>query len=99
MELTTASVIGRGKFGSPMAAAIASRGLYVIGADADARNVEALNSGRPPVCEPGLADLLQATKGRLTATNDLGAAVLASDVTSPSLSISPRRRGQRIYVP
>lgn len=81
MELTTASVIGLGKLGAPMAAAIASRGLYVIGVDVDARKVEALNSGRPPVFEPGLADLLQATKGRLTATNDLGAAVLASDVT------------------
>jgi UDPglucose 6-dehydrogenase len=81
MELTTASVIGLGKLGAPMAAAIASKGLYVIGVDVDVRKVEALSSGQPPVFEPGLTDLLQAAKGRLTATSDLSAAVLASDVT------------------
>lgn len=81
MKLTTASVIGLGKLGAPMAAALAFRGLYVVGVDVDVQKVEALNSGRPPVFEPGLADLLQAAKGRLTATGDLGAAVLASDVT------------------
>jgi UDPglucose 6-dehydrogenase len=75
------SVVGLGKLGAPMAAAMAARGLTVIGVDSDARKVEAINERRPPVFEPGLLHLLHSSAGRLSATQDINEAVRASDVT------------------
>jgi UDPglucose 6-dehydrogenase len=76
-----ASIIGLGKLGAPMAAAVAARGLNVIGVDADASKVEALNQKRPPVFEPGLPQLLHVSSGRLTATQSIEDAVRDSDAT------------------
>jgi UDPglucose 6-dehydrogenase len=79
--IETVSVVGLGKLGAPMAAAMAARGLTVIGVDADARKVEAINERRPPVFEPGLQQSLHSSAGRLRATQDIHEAVLASDIT------------------
>jgi UDPglucose 6-dehydrogenase len=79
--IKTASVVGLGKLGAPMAAAMASRGLNVIGVDADARKVEAINERRAPVFEPGLPQLLHTSAGRLRATQDVNEGVQSSDVT------------------
>jgi UDPglucose 6-dehydrogenase len=75
------SVIGLGKLGAPMAAAIAWRGLRVIGVDADEAKVKALNDRRAPVFEPGLPELLQSAGDRLTASLNIEEAVLATEVT------------------
>ena len=75
------SVIGLGKLGAPMAAALAARGMRVVGVDADATKVEALQQGRPPVFEPGLAETMQAARGRLTATLSVEEAVRDSAIT------------------
>ena len=75
------SIIGLGKLGAPMAAAVAARGMRVIGVDADASKVEALNQKRPPVFEPGLPQLLHSSSGRLTATQSIEDAVRESEVT------------------
>src|SRR4029077_17232377 len=75
------SVIGLGKLGSPMAACLAARGLTVIGVDSDPRKVEAINRGEPPVHEPGLAEILARSAGRLTARTDVESAVLESEAT------------------
>jgi UDPglucose 6-dehydrogenase len=75
------SVIGLGKLGAPMAAAMAARGMRVIGVDADAAKVEAMQQGRPPVFEPGLAEALGAAQGRLTATQSVEDAVRDSEIT------------------
>src|SRR5580693_2748672 len=76
-----ASVVGLGKLGSPLAACLAARGLTVIGVDQDARKVEAINQGQPPVHEPGLAEMLAQSEGRLTATADIEAAVRDTQIT------------------
>ncbi|MFN3975427.1 MAG: UDP-glucose dehydrogenase family protein, partial [Dehalococcoidia bacterium] len=75
------SVIGLGKLGAPIAAAFASRGFTTIGVDVNPRVVEAINAGSPPVVEPGLAEALAASSGRLRATMDTREAVLATDIT------------------
>ena len=75
------SVIGLGKLGAPMAAASASRGLRVIGVDADTAKVQALHDLRAPVFEPGLPELLRASAGRLSATQNIEEAVRESDAT------------------
>lgn len=75
------SVVGLGKLGASMAAAIASRGHRVVGVDVDARVVEAVAAGVAPVEEPGLAGLLAANRDRVSATADAAAAVRETDVT------------------
>ena len=75
------SVVGLGKLGASMAAAIASRGFEVIGVDISQRAVEAINAGRAPVQETGLEELVAANRERLRATLDHREAILATDVT------------------
>jgi UDPglucose 6-dehydrogenase len=75
------SVIGLGKLGAPMAAAMAARGVRVIGVDADAAKVEAIQHSRPPVFEPALEETLAAAKGRLTATQSVEDAVRDTEIT------------------
>jgi UDPglucose 6-dehydrogenase len=75
------AVMGLGKLGAPLSACLAARGFRVIGLDIDANKVEAINRGLPPVHEPGLAELIGETEGRLSATQDAEAAVRESDAT------------------
>jgi UDPglucose 6-dehydrogenase len=75
------SVVGLGKLGACMAAAIASRGFPVIGVDVDEQVVECLNDGCAPVPEPGLDQLILDNCERLSATTSHDDGVGASDVT------------------
>lgn len=75
------SVVGLGKLGCSMAAAIASRGHPVIGYDVLEEHVAAVNAGRAPVQETGLAELIDANRARLRATSLVEEAVCESDVT------------------
>jgi UDPglucose 6-dehydrogenase len=75
------SVIGLGKLGAPMAACFAAKGFRVLGADASLAKVESIRQGKSPVFEPHLPELLASSDGKLRATNDIEAAVLATEVT------------------
>jgi UDPglucose 6-dehydrogenase len=75
------SVIGLGKLGSPMAACFAARGFTTIGVDINQGFVDAINDGRPPVFEPGLAEMLAEGRACLTATASAEEAVAATDAT------------------
>ena len=72
------AVIGLGYVGIPVAAALASKNVRVVGIDIDPRKVEAVSAGRSPLRgrEPGLEELI--AKGvaskRLTATTDYASA-------------------------
>ena len=87
------SVIGLGKLGVPLAACLAAKGFRVIGADLDIHKVQAVNAGKSPVFEPGLAELIEKGKDRLSATNDITAAVLASEVTFIVVSTPSEAQG------
>lgn len=78
---TTYSVIGLGKLGASMAAAIASRGFDVIGVDINQQAVDLLNAGHAPVQETNLEELVAANKMRLRATMSHSEAILHSDVS------------------
>jgi UDPglucose 6-dehydrogenase len=79
--MTSVSVIGLGKLGACIAACCADKNLTVVGADVNQRTVDLINSGEPPVYEPGLAELIQKTRSNLRATSSIGEAVAATDVT------------------
>ena len=68
------AVVGLGKLGAPLAAVLASKGNDVLGVDVNPEAVRLLNEGRAPVDEPGLQELVSASRDRLTATTDLAAA-------------------------
>ena len=75
------SVIGLGKLGAPMVACFAARGFEVVGVDLDSEKVKALNEGRAPVHEPGLQEWIVRGKVRLTASQDIEAAVRQTECT------------------
>ena len=80
-SLRNVSVIGLGKLGSPMVAVFARRGHHVVGVDVNPKYVEAIDSGRAPVFEPGLDQMLSDNKERIRATADLGEAIRTTDIT------------------
>ena len=75
------SVIGLGRLGSPMAAVMAHKGHTVVGVDVNPLSVEAIQHGRAPVKEPGLAEMIHANRTRLTATLDYEEAIRSTDIT------------------
>jgi len=86
------SVFGLGYVGSVSAACFASMGHQVIGVDVNPAKVETMESGRSPIIEASMSELVAEghRAGRLHATIDSTAAVLESDgsfvcVGTPSL--------------
>jgi UDPglucose 6-dehydrogenase len=75
------SVVGLGKLGSPLAAVLASSGHHVIGLDLNPTFVDRLNAGQAPVDEPLLQDLIDRSRGRLTATLDYREVIARSEIT------------------
>ena len=68
------AVIGLGKLGAPLAAVLASKGNDVLGIDVNPEAVRLLNDGQAPVEEPGLQELVTASRDRLRASTDLATA-------------------------
>lgn len=75
------SVVGLGKLGACSAACFAAKGFEVLGLDINKNFVEAINNGQAPVVEPRLQEFIEASKGRLRATQDYGAAIRETDAT------------------
>ena len=75
------SVVGIGKLGAPMAACFAAKGFDVVAVDVDAHKVDAINRGESPIFEPRVEEMMASAAGRLTATQNLEAAVLATTIT------------------
>jgi GDP-mannose 6-dehydrogenase len=79
----TVSVFGLGYVGSVTAACLAHLGHHVVGVDSNASKTESLESGRSPIIEKGLDDLIATARreSRLRATTDAAAAVLGSEIS------------------
>src|SRR5262249_8241926 len=76
------AVIGTGYVGLVTATCFAESGNDVVGIDKDARKIETLESGRLPIYEPGLLELVQRNRreGRLTFATDLARAAAAAQL-------------------
>jgi UDPglucose 6-dehydrogenase len=75
-------VYGLWHLGGVTAACLAAEGVPVVGLDPDPRCSAELADGRPPIAEPGLAELVQQglAAGNLTFTADPAAALARADV-------------------
>lgn len=77
------AVFGMGYVGTVTAACLAGNGHEVTGVDPDERKVTAINEGRSPVVEPGLAEPIEVSvaTGSLRATSDPGDAIPRADLS------------------
>jgi UDPglucose 6-dehydrogenase len=75
------SVVGLGKLGACMAAAIASRGVRTIGVDVNSTAVDKVHRKLAPVFEPGLAEMIASCDGLLGATVDIETAIRQTSMT------------------
>jgi GDP-mannose 6-dehydrogenase len=90
------SIFGLGYVGTVTAACLAHRGNEVTGVDLSAAKVEALESGRSPIVEPGLGDLIASSRkaSLLHATTDSAAAVLNTDISFLCVGTPSLRNGK-----
>lgn len=75
------SVIGLGKLGSPLIAAIAQRGFNVIGVDINPEVIAKISRAESPVNEPHVDELLKKYRQKIEATDDYHYAVHSTDVS------------------
>lgn len=77
------SVFGLGYVGCVSAACLAADGHTVVGVDVNKAKVDEISSGKCPIVEPGLPELIEqhARSGRLTATDNAREAVVQTDMS------------------
>ena len=90
------SIFGLGYVGTVTAACLAHQGNRVTGVDLSAAKVEALGSGRSPIVEPKVADLIAESQkaGRLHATNESEKAVLETEISFLCVGTPSLRNGK-----
>src|SRR3712207_9105726 len=76
------SIFGLGYVGCVSAACFAKEGHEVVGCDVNALKVEIINSGKSPIVEAGIGELIgeMVSAGRLRATTDSAEAVASADI-------------------
>ncbi|MBX2962036.1 MAG: nucleotide sugar dehydrogenase [Cyclobacteriaceae bacterium] len=87
------SILGLGYVGAVSSACFSNMGHFVIGVDTNLQKVDLINSGKSPIVEDGLEDLIVkgVEQNKLRATTDLNFAIKESDISiicvgTPSLS-------------
>jgi GDP-mannose 6-dehydrogenase len=90
------SVFGLGYVGAVTAACLASKGHRVLGVDVNPAKVNMLDSGRAPVLEPGLDELVAENHHacRLHATTDAATAVHESEISFLCVGTPSLRNGR-----
>jgi GDP-mannose 6-dehydrogenase len=90
------SIFGLGYVGSVMAACLAHKGNRVIGVDVSPEKVAMLDSGRSPIIEKRMDELVAEGHGacRLHATRDANAAIRDSDVSFICVGTPSLRNGK-----
>src|SRR5258708_33223794 len=90
------SVFGLGYVGSVTAACLAHKGSRVLGVDVNPAKVEILDSGRSPILEPGLREIVENSNRscRLHATTDVSAAILQTEISFISVGTPSQRNGK-----
>jgi len=82
------SIFGLGYVGAVSCACLPELGHEVIGVDTNPLKVQMINAGQSPVVEEGINELIEAAvkAGKLRATDDVEAAIMASEVSLISVA-------------
>lgn len=75
------SVIGTGYVGAVTGTCLAELGNRIIFVGRNKKKLDLLDSGKTPIYEPGLEELLISNKERITTTTDLPNAIKETDIT------------------
>lgn len=75
------SIIGTGYIGSVTGACFAEMGHTIIFVGRTRKNLDTIDSGKSPIFEPGLEELLQKNKKGIKTTTDIIAAVQKTEIT------------------
>ena len=89
------SVFGLGYVGCVSAACFAELGHEVTGVDISPEKIKIINSGRSPIIEPGLNQLISEAKngGKLSATMDYKTAIKNSDISLVCVGTPSKKNG------
>ncbi len=87
--------MGLGYVGCVSAACLANEGHRVIGVDVNPVKVNIINSGKSPIVEPGLEELIAkvVTEGKLKATTDFSTAIQQSDISLICVGTPSQKNG------
>ncbi|MGA2415133.1 MAG: nucleotide sugar dehydrogenase [Candidatus Sulfotelmatobacter sp.] len=90
------SIFGLGYVGSVTAACLAAKGHSVTGVDLNASKVELLNTGRSPIVELGMNELVEEAHkaSLLSATTDSAAAVMQTEISFLCVGTPSLRSGK-----
>lgn len=90
------SVFGLGYVGTVTAACLAHKGNKVIGVDLNPTKVAAVNSGKSPIVEPRISEIIAESHNadRLHATNSAETAILSSDISILCVGTPGLRNGK-----
>jgi len=93
---SSVSIFGLGYVGSVSAACLASMGHRVVGVDVSAAKVEMIESGRTPIIEARMPELVAESRAacRLHATTDPNLAVRDSDISFVCVGTPSLRSGK-----
>jgi GDP-mannose 6-dehydrogenase len=91
------SVFGLGYVGAVSLACLARDGHEVVGVDIDPTKLELVRSGRSPIIEDGIQDLMRAVVngGSVTVTDSLRTAILSTDISFICVGTPPRPNGNQ----
>jgi UDPglucose 6-dehydrogenase len=90
------AVVGTGYVGLVTGAVFADLGNDIVCVDKDDAKIETLRSGRMPIYEPGLEEMVERNvqDGRLGFTTDLAQAVRRSDIVFIAVGTPPKATGE-----
>ncbi|UVE16849.1 GDP-mannose 6-dehydrogenase [Pseudomonas sp. LS44] len=89
------SIFGLGYVGAVCAGCLSARGHDVVGVDISAAKIDLINSGKSPIVEPGLEELLQQgiANGKLRGTTDVAEAIRDSELSMLCVGTPSKKNG------
>ncbi|MCL6560604.1 MAG: UDP-glucose/GDP-mannose dehydrogenase family protein, partial [Firmicutes bacterium] len=88
------TIIGIGYVGLATSVALAYLGHHVVGVEKDPQKMKLLREGKSPIHEPGIEELLNQRKERLSFTDDTAGAVADSDLILIAVGTPSKKNGE-----
>lgn len=88
------TVVGMGYVGLAAAVAFSYIGHHVVGVEKDPQKLKLLQEGESPILEPGIEELLNQCKERLSFTDNTAQAVSDSDIIMIAVGTPPKENGE-----